>query len=47
MKKSLLLMPALLAPIPLAVSCFREETQEEKDEKLAKKYEKEYVDKQK
>ncbi|UTO26501.1 hypothetical protein [Metamycoplasma hyosynoviae] len=47
MKKLLLLMPALLAPIPLAVSCFREETQEEKDEKLAKKYEKEYVDKQK
>ncbi|MDC8916081.1 hypothetical protein [Metamycoplasma hyosynoviae] len=47
MKKSLLLMPALLAPIPLAVSCVRKETQEEKDEKLAKKYEKEYVDKQK
>ncbi|MDD1359425.1 hypothetical protein [Metamycoplasma hyosynoviae] len=47
MKKLLLLMPALLAPIPLAVSCVREETQEEKDEKLAKKYEKEYVDRQK
>ncbi|MDC8916179.1 hypothetical protein PR240_00430 [Metamycoplasma hyosynoviae] len=40
MKKSLLLMPALLAPIQLAVSCVREETQEQKDEKLAKKYEK-------
>ncbi|MDC8917166.1 hypothetical protein PR256_02275 [Metamycoplasma hyosynoviae] len=47
MKKLLLLMPALLAPIQLAVSCVREETQEEKDEKLAKKYEKEYVDRQK
>ncbi|MDI3048035.1 hypothetical protein QJ130_02060 [Metamycoplasma hyosynoviae] len=47
MKKLLLLIPALLAPIQLAVSCVREETQEEKDEKLAKKYEKEYVDKQK
>ncbi|TDU97725.1 hypothetical protein [Metamycoplasma hyosynoviae] len=40
MKKSLLLMPALLAPIQLAISCVREETQEQKDEKLAKKYEK-------
>ncbi|MDD1372206.1 hypothetical protein PT313_01020 [Metamycoplasma hyosynoviae] len=40
MKKLLLLMPALLAPIQFAVSCVREETQEEKDEKLAKKYEK-------
>ncbi|ASI53758.1 hypothetical protein [Metamycoplasma hyosynoviae] len=47
MKKLLLLIPALLAPIPLAVSCVHKETQEEKDEKLAKKYEKEYVDKQK
>ncbi|MDC8919142.1 hypothetical protein PR244_02080 [Metamycoplasma hyosynoviae] len=47
MKKLLLLIPALLAPISLAVSCVHKETQEEKDEKLAKKYEKEYVDKQK
>ncbi|MDC8917813.1 hypothetical protein PR261_01955 [Metamycoplasma hyosynoviae] len=47
MKKLLLLIPALLSPIPLAVSCVHKETQEEKDEKLAKKYEKEYVDKQK
>ncbi|ASI53963.1 hypothetical protein [Metamycoplasma hyosynoviae] len=47
MKKLLLLMPALLAPIQLAISCVGEETQEQKDEKLSKKYEKEYVDKQK
>ncbi|MDD7884072.1 hypothetical protein [Metamycoplasma hyosynoviae] len=40
MKKLLLLMPVLLAPIQLAISCVREETQEQKDEKLAKKYEK-------
>ncbi|ASI54100.1 hypothetical protein MHSN_02885 [Metamycoplasma hyosynoviae] len=40
MKKLLLLMPTLLAPIQLAVSCVHEETQEQRDEKLAKKYEK-------
>ncbi|ACF07360.1 Uncharacterised protein [Metamycoplasma arthritidis] len=51
MKKSLLLIPILsaLTPLPLLVAakCTPEETQEQKDEKLAKKYEKEYIDKQK
>lgn len=51
MKKSLLFIPMLssLATLPLLIAskCKQEETQEQKDEKLAKKYEKEYIDKQK
>nr|AAT66151.1 putative membrane lipoprotein precursor [Mycoplasma arthritidis] [Metamycoplasma arthritidis] len=51
MKKSLLLIPILSAlttlPLLIAAKCKPEETQEQKDEKLAKKYEKEYIDKQK
>ena len=49
MKKLFLLMPfTLLSTLPLISSrCVHEETQEEKDKKLAKKYEKEYIDKQK
>ena len=49
MKKLFLLMPfTLISTLPLISSrCVHEETQEEKDEKLAKKYEKEYIDKQK
>ncbi|ACF07358.1 Uncharacterised protein [Metamycoplasma arthritidis] len=51
MKKSLLLISILSAltslPSLVAVKCKPEETQEQKDEKLAKKYEKEYIDKQK
>ena len=51
MKKSLLFIPLLssLATLPLLIAskCKQEETQEQKDEKLAKKYEKEYIDKQK
>ena len=44
MKKSLLFIPMLssLATLPLLIAskCKQEETQEQKDEKLAKKYEK-------
>ena len=51
MKKSLLFIPMLssLATLPLLIAskCDQKETQEQKDEKLAKKYEKEYIDKQK
>ena len=49
MKKLFLLMPfTLISTLSLISSrCVHEETQEEKDEKLAKKYEKEYIDKQK
>ena len=50
MKKSLLFIPLLssLATLPLLIAskCEQEETQEQKDEKLTKKYEKEYIDKQ-
>ncbi len=49
MKKLFLLIPfTLMSTLPLISSrCVHEETQEEKDKKLAKKYEKEYIDKQK
>ena len=48
MKKLLLLIPTLFSlTLPLISSGCKEETQEQKDEKLAKKYEKEYIDKQK
>ena len=49
MKKLFLLMPfTLISTLPLISSrCVHEETQEEKDKKLAEKYEKEYIDKQK
>ena len=49
MKKLFLLMPfTLMSTLPLISSrCVHEETQEQKDEKLAEKYEKEYIDKQK
>ena len=51
MKKSLLFIPMLssLATLPLLIAskCDQKETQEQKDEKLTKKYEKEYIDKQK
>jgi len=49
MKKLFLLMPfTLMSTLPLISSkCVHEETQEEKDKKLAEKYEKEYIDKQK
>ena len=49
MKKLFLLIPfALMSTLPLISSrCVHEETQEEKDKKLAEKYEKEYIDKQK
>lgn len=50
MKKSLLFIPMLssLATLPLLIAskCDQKETQEQKDEKLAKKYEKEYINKQ-
>ena len=50
MKKPLLFIPLLssLATLPLLIAskCKQEETQEQKDEKLTKKYEKEYIDKQ-
>jgi len=49
MKKLFLLTPfTLMSTLPLISSrCVHEETQEQKDEKLAEKYEKEYIDKQK
>ena len=48
MKKLLLLITSLSSlTLPLISSRCKEETQEQKDEKLAKKYEKEYIDKQK
>lgn len=49
MKKLFLLIPfTLMSTLPLISSrCVHEETQEEKDKKLAEKYEKEYIDKQK
>ena len=49
MKKLFLLMPfTLISTLPLISSrCVHKETQEEKDKKLAEKYEKEYIDKQK
>ena len=49
MKKLFLLMPfILMSTLPLiSLRCVHEETQEEKDKKLAEKYEKEYIDKQK
>ena len=50
MKKSLLFIPLLssLATLPLLIAskCDQKETQEQKDKKLTKKYEKEYIDKQ-
>ena len=50
MKKSLLFIPLLssLATLPLLIAskCDQKETQELKDKKLTKKYEKEYIDKQ-
>lgn len=49
MKKLFLLIPfTLMSTLPLiSLKCVHEETQEEKDKKLAEKYEKEYIDKQK
>ena len=49
MKKLFLLIPfTSMSTLPLiSLKCVHEETQEEKDKKLAEKYEKEYIDKQK